>query len=328
MKKFFKYIFLILIIFILSFGFIFRNRISLYFNVIKTIAQLKDNFSSLPTNSDFLNTTIASDSFTTKNIEYKNTNGVPLTLDIYGPHTQPKNGSPIIMYIHGGSWIYGNKDLPAPLTPLLNSFREQGYSIISVDYELLSNDINFEKQVSDVKDAIRWVSKNKDEYNFNTDEIGLIGVSSGAHLSLMAGYTDNSEFIDEKELSSYPCDVKYILDFFGPTDLSTLDINSAGSEFDNLLSQINNKSSIIDKYSPINYLKKGLPSTLIVHSESDTLVPYSNSLDLYEKSYSLGNKVKLVTAKELNHDLSNLNAEDAGLIAINVLNFLVKNSPL
>lgn len=327
MKKFLKYTFLTLLFLAVSFTFIFRGRLSLYYNIAKKVTEVKDDF-SVYTTSDLTDTSITQDPYTDFNVQYKNTNGVPLTLDIYKPKETPSKGSPVILYVHGGSYVYGDKNIPAALAPALDTFRGEGYTIISVSYELMKNNINFDKQICDVKDAIRWIYKNKDSYNFNTREIGLLGVSAGAHLSLVASYSDDSEFTDDKILKEYPSAIKYVLDFFGPTDLSTLDESVLGSDFNVLLRNIPNREEIIKKYSAINYVKENLPNTLVIHSKSDKLVPYENSLNLYEKSSSLGNKIKLISVEELGHDLSNINVEDASNIAINVLRFLINNSPL
>ena len=327
MKKFFKYLLLILLISAVSFTLIFRNRISLYISFIKNATIMKDNFTKYDyANFDELSN--INDVYTTLDISYKTTNNSNLTLDIYGPPEKAKNGCPVILYVHGGSWLYGDKAIPSVLTPLLDTFRNEGYYVISVSYELITDRFNFDKQISDVKDAIRWIYKNKDTYSFNTDQIGLLGVSAGAHLGLMAAYSDNSEFTGDKDLSNYPSKIKYLIDFFGPTDLSTLDLTTADSNFDPLLNNIHDKASMIKKYSPINYVKGELPNTLIIHSKNDTMVPYENSEELYNKIISSGNKAKFISVEELNHDLSNINIKDATEIIIKVFNFFVNNSPL
>ncbi|MHC9344865.1 alpha/beta hydrolase fold domain-containing protein, partial [Clostridium perfringens] len=81
-----------------------------------------------------------------------------------------RQGSPVLLYVHGGSWFYGNKDIPVLIAPLLDSFRKEGYTIIIVGYELATDKVDFNKQASDLKDAIRWLYKNKETYRFNTDE--------------------------------------------------------------------------------------------------------------------------------------------------------------
>jgi triacylglycerol lipase len=263
-----------------------------------------------------------------ESVQYKNTKNIPVSLDIYRPETAPSKGSPVILYVHGGSWAYGSSEIPKVLSPILKPFLNEGYTIISVSYELLNKKIDFSKQVSDVKDSIKWIYKNKDAYNLNVNEIGVIGISAGAHLSLLATYSDSNEFIDDESLKDYPYKVKYIIDFFGPTDLASFDQNVALKETVPFLSSIKNKKEYIRKFSPINYVKKDLPKTLIVHSKADTMVPYSNSSSLYESSNALGNNVSLLTLDNPNHDLSNLQGDDLKKLIIKVLTFIINNSPL
>ena len=89
----------------------------------------------------------------------------------------------------------------------------------------MKEEIIFDKQISDVKDTIRWVYKNKDKYNFDIENIGLIGPSAGAHLAMMAAYSENDEFIGDSSLKDYPSQVKYVVDLFGPAELSKINLN-------------------------------------------------------------------------------------------------------
>lgn len=327
MKKIIKYLSISLLIVLLVTTFTYRNRILLLINIISKYSSTSDSLESLSSlavmsNIDFL------DENEYDTVTFKDTNNTPLTLDIYPSKKDTSAPSPVLMYVHGGSWIYGVDSIPQSLSPLLDIFREEGYTIVSVCYEINPNDINFEKQISDVKDAIRWVHKNKDEYNLNSNEIGLFGISSGAHLALMAAYSNNNEFVDDESLASYPSEVKYILDCFGPTNLSTLDPTNLGGHLAEVFNSIDNKDEVSKQYSPINYIKENLPPTLIIHSKADTLVPYSNSESLYYKSKSFGNKVDLVSLENMQHDLTNFNEEDENKIAFNILKFIVINSPL
>lgn len=327
MKKFFKYLFLTLLIVTLSVGFIFRNRLSLCINLVTQFSDAKESLSELNTISCYNDIQWINDHDSQK-VFYKNTNYTPLTLDIYNSRKESNRPSPVIMYVHGGSWVYGTDDIPKALSPILDIFRKEGYTIISVSYEMSYNKIDFEKQISDVKDAIRWVYKNGNAYNLDTSEIGLMGISAGAQLALVAAYSENNAFTDSPELSNYPSRVKYILDCSGPTDLSTLNPSNIDPHLSYVFNSIENKDELTRKYSPINYLKEGLPKTMIIHSKVDTLVPYSNSENLYNKSKKLGNDVELITLNHLGHDLSNFTTEDGKKIAFNVLKFVVNNSPL
>lgn len=321
MKKFFKISLIFLITIIIIMFVLFYGRISLFYNIFKDYTTNKDLVNSTSFDSATL------DHANAKEIIYKSNNNIPQALDLYQPNKRISKGSPVILYVHGGSWAYGDKTLPQVFTPILDSFRDEGYTIISIEYELLDKSLDFSKQVSDIKDSIRWMNKNKDLYNFNTDEIGVIGVSAGAHLSLLASYSESNDFLGDEELSKFPCKIKYIVDFFGPTDLSTLNAEIAPNMMNLDLSSIPNKKDFLDKYSPINYVKENLPKTLIIHSKNDVLVPYSNSQSLYTKSKKLNNSVELVNIENIDHDLSNLTLENAKKIAQKTLTFIINNSP-
>lgn len=263
-----------------------------------------------------------------KDIIYKNTNDVPLKLDIYSPLKNIYKKSPVILYVHGGSWVYGDKSLPTVLTPVFDTFREQGYTIISTSYELMRNKENFAKQVSDIKDTIRWIYKNAPQYNFDIDEIGLLGISSGAHLSLMAAYSQPDDFVDSKELNGYPSKVKYLIDFAGPTDLSILNTKNLNFDLSKVFSSITNKDKLIQNFNPINYVTSNIPDTLIIHSKSDNLVPFESSENLAKKCKEVNAKSKLIALNSSSHDLSGISSDDIINISKGLLFFVISNSPL
>lgn len=329
MRKFIKRIsiFLLLIFSIIGVAlYIYKDKVRLYINVGKKYMDIKNNASSMEVTS--IDGLKQINSMDYKDIVYKNTNGIPLTLDIYGPKKKLKKGAPVILYVHGGSWAFGNKALPEILTPMLDSFREEGFAIVSTSYELMKNTVNFEKQISDIKDTIRWIHKNKDIYGFNDNEIGVIGISSGAHLSLLATYTKDNEFNDDKNLLGYSSKVKYIIDLFGPTDLKTLDMGKAGNHLSGLLQQVNNKEAIMDKFSPVNYVNSSIPNTLIVHSKTDELVPFKNATLLYDKCKENESTVELLTLEKSGHDFQNINTDEVFSLANKILKFIINESPI
>lgn len=276
--------------------------------------------------------TLPSDNLSTstsyKDIVYKNTNNVPLKLDIYLPTKQVYKLSPVILYVHGGSWAYGDKSIPSTLSPILDTFREEGYTIISTSYELMRNKENFEKQISDVKDTIRWIYKNNSTYGLNTNEIGILGISSGAHLSLLASYSDDDEFIDDDDLSNYSSKIKYLIDFAGPTDLNFLNTANLNYDLSKIFISISNKEDLTKKYNPINYVKKSNPNTLIIHSNLDATVPYESSKELYDKCIQENANAQLITLNSSVHDLSNISSDDITSISQGLLKFVILNSPL
>jgi len=315
---------IIILIAIIAFFMIFHKRIFLCYGIAQKYISLKDEISK----SENIDITSVSDSMSHKDIVYKDTNGVKLTLDIYGPIKNVYTKSPVILYVHGGSWVYGNKALPEALTPVLDTFREQGYTIISTSYELMRKKEDFNKQVCDIKDTIRWIYKNSNTYNFDTDEIGMIGLSSGAHLSLMAAYSSNDEFVDDTSLISYPSHIKYLIDFAGPTDLSLLKTDNLNFDLNKVFSSVKNKESTINKFNPINYVSEDDPNTLIIHSKSDKIVPFESAEKLYEKCEEKKAKSKFIALNGSAHDLSVISTDDIVAISKGLFVFIVSNSPL
>lgn len=324
MKKFLKSLLIILVAVIIIFTAIFHKRLILSYSLFDKYISFKNG----TVTTQKIDGLQVSESMNHKDIIYKNTNGVPLTLDIYSSLKKSNSPSPVILYVHGGSWVYGDKNIPDTLSPVLNTFRKEGYTIISTSYELNRNKANFYKQAADVKDTIRWIYKNKSNYNLDSNEIGVIGVSSGAHLSLLASYSSNDEFTDDKDLSKYPSKVKYLIDFAGPTDLSLLNTNDLNYDLTKIFNSINDKDAVIKEFNPINYVSKKSPNTLIIHSRLDPMVPYKSSKELYDKCIQEHDKVKLITLNSNVHDLSNISNADIHSMSEELLKFIIFNSPL
>ncbi|SFC76703.1 alpha/beta hydrolase [Clostridium uliginosum] len=323
MKKFLKRMILLILVVTTISGLVFRKKISLCYIIAKDVISFKNNIHSY----DDLNFD-ATEDMDYKNLVYKNTNGTELSLDIYTPLKKVYKTSPVLLYVHGGSWVYGDKSIPQAITPILNIFRQNGFTIISTSYELMREKENFEKQICDVKDSIRWINKNQTQYNLNADEIGVIGTSSGAHLSLMSAYTSNDEFQDDPELAKYSSKVKYVVDFFGPTDLSLLDTSNLNWDLKKIFKSAQYNKDISYKYNPINYVNSDIPKTLIIHSKTDSVVPYESSLRLYNKCIEVTGSAKLVSLDNAVHDLSEISSNDVINLSEEVLKFIIKNSPL
>ena len=267
----------IIIIFIISFCQI--KQFKFLFEIIK----LRN---SLPTiSSNFYNEPIKD--VTYKDVVYKTRNNKEITLDIY-KNKEINTPSPVIIYVFGNGWMYGDKVIPSAIEPIIDLLKNEGYAVISTSYELMNNEIILKDQISDVKDTIRWIYKNKDKYNFDTNNIGMIGPSAGAHLCMMAAFSDDDEFIGDYSLKSYSSKVKYIVDLFGPSKLSEINLSIAPK---NITDNLTNDSieSLSKEFSPIEYITSKLPDTLIIHSLKDDIIPYESSLKLYEASIKYNN---------------------------------------
>lgn len=302
----------IIIIFIISFCQI--KQFKFLFEIIK----LRN---SLPTiSSNFYNEPIKD--VTYKDVVYKTRNNKEITLDIY-KNKKINTPSPVIIYVFGNGWMYGDKVIPSAIEPIIDLLKNEGYAVISTSYELMNNEIILKDQISDVKDTIRWIYKNKDKYNFDTNNIGMIGPSAGAHLCMMAAFSDDDEFIGDYSLKSYSSKVKYIVDLFGPSKLSEINLSIAPK---NITDNLTNDSieSLSKEFSPIEYITSKLPDTLIIHSLKDDIIPYESSLKLYEASIKYNNNFELYTLQNCTHTLKNLSETEALNLYMKIVDFILK----
>lgn len=261
-----------------------------------------------------------------KDVVYKSVDDGDLKLDLYTPLKVIHNPSPVVVYIHGGSWFSGDKSIPHNLEPVINQVRESGYTVISIEYRLVNDKVKYPIPVTDTKDSLRWIYKNADKFNLDLSNIGIIGVSAGAHLAMLSAYSGNNEFLGSEELKNYSSKVKYVVDFSGPTTFYGLDNKITNTSVENLMGDLAKDEAKLKEASPINYINSKFPTTLIVHGSKDDIVPLKQSQDFYSKAKSSGANVEMIIVDKGDHDMSGASAMDILNTLKNVFEFITKNT--
>lgn len=91
---------------------------------------------------------------------------------------------PVIVWLHGGALIMGNRVLPERYRDL---YVQSGYTVVSVDYRL-APETKLPAIVDDVKDACQWIrEEGPGLFNADPHHLAIIGHSAGGYLTLMAG---------------------------------------------------------------------------------------------------------------------------------------------
>lgn len=147
--------------------------------------------------------------------------------DLYIPASpKPKEGYPLIVYVHGGGFVrgdkFGNEDSLANILTGL----DRGYMIAAVNYRLAGT-AKAPAQVVDVKAAIRHLKANAARYGIDTERMALFGVSAGASIAAAAAVTGGSPLFDA-ELSQLGADqasdtVKAAATLYGIYNFNTAD---------------------------------------------------------------------------------------------------------
>ncbi len=110
-----------------------------------------------------------------------------LELALYPPTRTLFRKSPVLVYIHGGSWKSGSHRLKSSeLEGIFNPIRSLGIAVVSVQYRLTDSEIHFPAHLEDVTDALKFIVNQAPNHNLDANRIGLLGASAGAHLALLA----------------------------------------------------------------------------------------------------------------------------------------------
>lgn len=110
-----------------------------------------------------------------------------VSLDVWAsPNAQD---CPIVVWVHGGSWVAGGKLTQLTREVKAPHFIESGHVFVSINYRLASetNDIRWPVFGDDVAAATDWVIENAELIGGDPDRVSLIGHSAGAHLVSIVG---------------------------------------------------------------------------------------------------------------------------------------------
>src|SRR5690606_19165597 len=297
----------------------------------------------------FLNTSFFAQQTVIKDITYKITpESDSIKLDLYLPENQLFKKNPVVVFIHGGAWAQGDKnhDSIYYMRALRDTLRTRGYAVASINYRLVDKKTHLPAPVIDCKDAVRWMHAHAEDYNFDTENIGLWGGSAGAHLSLLIGYTNDDFAIGNQELQAYSSKVNYIVNNFGPTDLNKV-LKTKASPFTKLvykcfLPQLYNirekliiamtsydiktdKKKAIEiakAYSPMEFVTENAVPTLIMHGTKDFVVPFKQSKKLKKALDQNHIENTFVKVKKGDHGFNNISKDKLDELIAKTVEFI------
>lgn len=128
--------------------------------------------------------------------EHSDIPGVPAdfrSLDVYADGRA--EGSPVVVFVHGGGWVNGSKESARRGPRFLKYFEQRGMVVVSVGLRLVNNPgapgASFREQATDIAAALKWVHDNIRAHRGDPQRVFLIGYSAGAHLVALVGTDPN-----------------------------------------------------------------------------------------------------------------------------------------
>ena len=151
----------------------------------------------------------------TPDIVYGTGAGEELQLDLAMPKGLDHR-VPAIVLIHGGGWTGGKRQ---DMTEIMKRAAKDGYVAATVSYRFTPKH-RFPSQIEDVKCAVRYLRANADALHIDPDRIGAIGISAGAHLSMMLGTLDSADGMEgDGGNPDQSSKVQAVVSFVGPINL-------------------------------------------------------------------------------------------------------------
>ena len=242
----------------------------------------------------------ASTGKTIRDITYCKTGDTDLRMDAYLPPSRDNAPLPVLIYIHGGAWIAGDKD-EKPLRTDLPGLLQRGYAVFSINYRLAPL-YRFPAQIEDCKCAVRSIRANAKKYNIDPARLGVWGSSAGGHLATLLGVTEGvSEFEGDGGYPEQSSAVQAVATFFGPADLTTSDwslIDKLG-----FLSGFGTSKYWL-KASPVNYVTRQAPPFWVVVGDKDKIVSPQQGQRLFAELKSHQVQSSLLVVKNCGHEFA------------------------
>ena len=190
-------------------------------------------------------------------------------LDIYFPDS--KEGTPTLIYFHGGGLKEGNKYIPEFL-------KEKGIIVVSVNYRFYPH-VAVKKIIEDAAIAVKWVYDNIKSYGGTPDKIFLSGHSAGGYIISMLGLDDT--YLKAVDLN--PDQMAGLIPLSGHaiTHMTVREDMGIGAT-----------QPLIDEMAPLYHVKENTPPYIMITGDRELEL-----LGRYEENAYMNRMMKLVGNK-------------------------------
>ena len=250
--------------------------------------------------------------FVPKSYEYRNTAYGTEERQILDFNIPIENDGEVglVLFIHGGAWFMGSKDNYDEEIEYMSD--RLGYAAAALNYRYVSDTTTIHDILDDIDLCLDFIKQKGEEHGVKINKVILTGISAGAHLSLLYGYS---------KADTAPIKPAAVISNCGPTDLTIESFYKESETFDEasscyLMSRCSGKkiTSYADidiareellKISPITYVNENTVPTIINHGMKDKTVPYLNAEMLDQKLTECGVTHVLNPYPDSGHNLEN-----------------------
>jgi acetyl esterase/lipase len=184
---------------------------------------------------------------------------------------------PLIVQVHGGGWVYGNKDTIYKAYGM--ALAQKGFAVLTINYHLAPTH-HFPTQLYDIDKVLRFIENHAKQYSLDSNNVFMIGDSAGAHLISSYLAIKKTRLPNSFKFES-SIDVKAVALSCGVYDFDTF--NTPRIKFPQKTNTLRSLFGVSDYQShpmypwssPAKLIEPCFPDTLVISSEFDPLYPQS-----------------------------------------------------
>jgi acetyl esterase/lipase len=270
---------------------------------------------------------------TVSTFTYKRASGLSIDVDLLAE--PPARDRPVVLWIHGGALIVGNReDVPEWL---IDVCADRGFALVSADYRL-APETKLPEIVQDVVDVVGWIRERGPElFGADPASVAVVGESAGGYLTLTTGflvrpapgalvslwgygdligewYTEPSQHPVHRLVT--PSRAVAAAQVAGPPIADDRRREGDGWVFYQYCRQHGTwpeavsgwdprrAASRFRTFMPVENVTDGYPPTLLVHGERDTDVPHDRSVLMAEALSRHGIEHELISVPGAEHGLA------------------------
>ncbi len=257
-----------------------------------------------------------------ENILIGKIDGVQLSINISFPATRTIEPRPVVILIHGGGFISGDK---SSKNKQIMKLSKLGFVSASAMYRL-SPDYRFPAAIEDIKLAVRFLKANAARYHINPERIIVSGSSAGSYIAVMVGVTGNSNiFSDHGLYSNFDSTVHAVTAQSAPIGNLILPQYAESTIVKRLLPlDYTDLKMTLSSMSPATFLDENDPPFFLSHGDVDPIIPVEMSREFVNELENINHSFEYHEVNGGTHSFRNSAPKQSKVVFSSYLKFLKK----
>lgn len=201
-------------------------------------------------------------------------------LDVMVRRDDPPAAGPVLVYVHGGAWVMGDKREQG--LPMLFELARRGWVTVTINYGL-SPKATWPQHVVDCKRAVAWVKEHIAEFGGDPSFVAVSGGSAGGHLCALLALTPGDASwqpgFEAADTAVDACVPFYgVYDFTGGGEDRRYGEGLAKLLANSVVKRTPDEDPETFRLaSPLWRVSSAAPPFFVIHGVNDTLVPVSEA---------------------------------------------------